>query len=733
MGISLRPDGPDDREKARIRQNVDRMQQQGATPDEIEAYLRDYEGLRPSMEAASDASAVAPGNMDRRKDAQRERPIYDPVGLLSSVVNGAAMGAGPFMAASAAAAATGHNPFNPPKQLREEANQPLQEYRAANPVSNFLAELAGGALSAGVAGRVAGAGRAVSPAATMAQKAKGAAMGIGTAAGFGAVAGAGSGLNEGADLPEIASRAFKGGVAGGVFGTGLAGLGAAGRAVGLQNIIPRPATAASRTGKIAAKAGILSEQEMAANDLLRAFARDETTPEALASRLRSARPGETLLDLQDEVGTAVDDLAEGITNFSNRGGKQIAKSRGRAAELRPKVLKQEVGAAMGLSRGNTVDEANRLVQETRGNAGKLYPKAYEAPPVDDPKILDLFRSSHFQRAYKEASKLMKEESGRVLPPLQLPLDETEIADAVQALVAKGVPQDKATAAITKQVMASREIQPISVEAFDAVKQGMETYIEKASKRGTLDRKMARVLRTKLQGAMESVNADPRYADYLKARRTFAGDKAVEQAAESGQDFLKASRDELEVMWRGMSDAEKVAYRRSALASLEDQLGKVTEGRDPTLALRNDIVRDKLRVIAGDEAEGKLRETVDELHKAALRDNRLLGNSRTAARLSMREELNQPQEALTAFGNAITGNASGLLSGIQRLGVVKTARGLGERRADAVAPFLTAEGNDLMRMLEELAQVRAKTGQRQVTRRVVKGAVTGTAANKATGQ
>jgi hypothetical protein len=84
--------------------------------------------------------------------------------------------------------------------------------------------------------------------------------------------------------------------------------------------------------------------------------------------------------------------------------------------------------------------------------------------------------------------------------------------------------------------------PQSVQAIDYMKRGLDDLIEGKMRSGAMARTEARLLRQKLNGVLEKVDAA--VPEYAKARAQFSGDSKLMEAHDAGREFLRTDRDEL---------------------------------------------------------------------------------------------------------------------------------------------------------------------------------------------
>jgi hypothetical protein len=245
-----------------------------------------------------------------------------------------------------------------------------------------------------------------------------------------------------------------------------------------------------------------------------------------------------------------------------------------------------------------------------------------------------------------------------------------------------------------------------------MKRGLDDLIESKMRSGAMARTEARLLRQKLNGVLEKVDAA--VPEYAKARAQFSGDSKLMEAHDAGREFLRTDRDELAAQWPDMSEGERELYRRGAMSELSTQLSKVADGRDVTRIFQNPLMREKLMLILPDQATANTfaKQLAEEtqLHKNA---TFVRGGSQTADKMA--ETSDGLQNATEAVTHAISGRPAAAAGSMFRRFANSETRGLTEAQADAIAPMLTARGGELAKVLGELKQYGGKSAGRQALR------------------
>lgn len=554
----------------------------------------------------------------------------------------------------------------------------IRDYRTEHPVAAFSAELAGGlagGLGTGAAIRgLPGGARAVQAVQRLGQGSRlaGAAKVVGAGAAAGGLAGVGA-ATEGNRL--------RGAVSGAAFGGATAGvLGGTGKLLGgaVRPFLPLPASG-TKAGAVVRAVGGQTAEDAALADVRKQLGRAHLTVDDLAAAAKTAHPDEMLLDLG---GDAMVSRAGGAVATPSAGSVEIRRALQARGERMPVLAREATSQAVGRPRENATALAQDLIEQRRQAAAPLYTKAYSAPPVDDPDVLATLALPQFQEAHARAVRLA------ALDGVQLPPLTREVTVAGQK--------------ITEQV-------PQPVQSIDYVKRGLDDLIESKMRAGAMGRTEARALRQRLADMLGRV--DDAVPDYKAARANFAGHSALMDAHEAGLNFLKETGDDLAAKWPTLSEGERDMYRRGALAAIEDKLKGRTDGLDATRLFRDDLMREKLRVILPSaEQASAFEQMVGRLHNMHGRANAILGNSKTAERLAQQSEAAGPGLG-EMVGVATTGNPLPLAQYGVRAWLKQHQAGLTERQVDALAPLLTAKGAELEQVIEALRNM----GTREVMR------------------
>lgn len=626
---------PNDQE--RIRQNVARMRERGATDEQVRRYLTDYEQLTPSQPAVGVGEGMA-------------RAVGQGLTFsLGDELEGAARGAyraatTPQTFGAAYDAAVG------------EVRGRMNTFRDEHPALSAVSEVAGGLAVPGAALYKIGKG------ASLAARAGAAAVGgaaSGAAGGFGAAEG---GLRERSE--GLVRGTAVGAIAAPVLGTAGARLVRAGGS----------AVRALRGGHAA--------EEAADEMIFHALQRDGLSPEDAVQRLQSWRAAgakpETLLEIG---GDNVRGLARASRATPGRAKQEVpAALDGRHAGAEERVVDDALTSAGG-RRANPWATVDELITQRADEAKPLYERAYVGADgaeraIDDPEIHTLIDLPQFREAYNRARRLAQIE-GVKLPTLWRTVERPG-----RTLDAAGQPV---------MVRARERAEVPSVRALDWMKRGLDDVIDGRMRGGTMGRTEARGLRQRLNQALERI--DDAVPEYRQARSAFRGRSEVIDAYEMGAKHFTEPPDKVTHAFAGMSEAEKVAYRRRALESFFQRV----EAADPSRNVADQISRrtvdqKRLRLLFGDDAAyQRFLALVRREADMGRSRSHVLGNSATADKLAELAALadDVPMEAVV---EAATGNWRGLARrvGVERLAALR--RGVTSDRASALAPRLTA-GSD----------------------------------------
>jgi hypothetical protein len=590
-------------------------------------------------------------------------------------------------------------------ELVKEVRDEYKQMEERSPVLNVAGQIAGAVESGGLAGAgtkaaVGGAERSAVKT-FLANRAK--AAGIG--AGAGGVAGFGAG--EGSPVERLPGAA-RGAAYGGAFGTALDLGGQAVKATGIpaliKNLVARPNTSSSTAGRVAGAAGLASHEDIALVKLLDDIRRSGL-PISEYLRRAEQNPEMPLYDLgpsmNNKVGSATvkvnpagDPLvrrARGVQATTSSGSREVTDFLNARAEQRPTEVKEALEKGLGVSRENTVKLEQSLKNQRVATDNKNYGPLHDIV-VDDPEALALFDEPEFRQLHeivRSDARLRREPE---IPPLK---SESAIITGAEGRAPLDVLNPQTLGTLDKMYRFAGDIAAGRIEG------------------GAIQRSQARAMVARLRDIRNRL--DELHPEYGEARAASAEGAGSIEAAQEGTNFFKTSGDQLEVDWAGLSPAEKVNFRKTALAQIEEQLAS---GMNPAKLL-NGLNARKLKIIADSpEAYEGFEKALRAKIQGATNDAMITGNSVTPRVGQELADLTGDAGAAGVAVQAMSGNVPGLMSRLGQKVMSSRAAGLGETRADLLAPYLTASGADLTKRLltaKELQDALQDALQRRIAR------------------
>ena len=242
------------------------------------------------------------------------------------------------------------------------------------------------------------------------------------------------------------------------------------------------------------------------------------------------------------------------------------------------------------------------------------------------------------------------------------------------------------------------LNPQTLGTLDKMKRFADDIVAGKIEGGAINRSQARAMSARLKAIRARL--DELHPEYAEARSNFAHGSGNIDAAEAGKSFLGTSGDQLEVDWASYSPAEKQNYRKTALASIEERLGSGSGMRPEQLL--NEVNARKLRIIAeSPEAYTQLERSLRANVQGAANDAMIMGGSPTARIGAEQADLGASPGLVQGVMRAGIGDLGPLARLATQNALAKRLRGLTELRADNLAPYLTASGEDLIQRLQSL--------------------------------
>lgn len=407
----------------------------------------------------------------------------------------------------------------------------INQFRDQHPIVAGLTELAGG-VALGAAGTAGVARAGFAPTMTVGR-------GIMLGAGTGALGGIGA--SEGGVRERLAGGAG-GAVAGGVLGAAAP---VAGRLGGAAMDITRLRGPLSRLGGV-----VESATDRGGRAVLQAIKRGGQGLDDMDYALSPSQTGGKPLMLMDAMGEEGQAMAMYTGNRPGPGRAVVQRRlRGRGLEQSQRVA-GDLAEETGLGRPNAFRDIGEIEAERAARARPMYAALDNVSIKDkDGDITAVLELPAFRAAYERAARIVGAEGGRV----------PEIYDEAGAIIR------------------GQDAPAIPVRVFDLVKRGLDDVIETGmdgNKR--IGRAEARALRGRLRETLAQV--DELVPEYGQARAVYAGQSALRDAVELGEEMFRGQTDPAEIAaaLKTMSESEGEFFRKGALSQL---LGKMEEGRD----------------------------------------------------------------------------------------------------------------------------------------------------------
>lgn len=472
---------------------------------------------------------------------------------------------------------------------------------------------------------------------------------------------------------------------------------------GASNLAPRPKTNANPVSNL-----ITSHEEVAGPQIIKAaqrsglsldeyIARAQANPDAPLTQLGPSMPTEGTTSLKvNPRGDPFVRMARGAAAINSEASGNIYKAINKADEARASIVQGELRKGLGVERENRSVVQRQLRASSQAANKPAYQKAYEGEPVDNPEILKAFDDPVFADAYETGRRIAKRE-GIDLAPLRSPAGEG-IEGEVQ--------------------------NPLTVRGLDYAHRALDDVIEKLRNKGSIGSTEAYGLQKIYSDMMDNLDAER--PDFAKARAIANQGFKTGRAAEAGRKFFSTPSDKLADDWNGYSPEEKSAYRRIALGTIEEKAADFA-------SLIKGPTADKLKTIfPTEEAYNKFATMVRRANHGRATDAAIATGSHTTPLAQDIADITGNPEQVSATIAALTSprRAAGALLG---RGFGKVATGIGEQRANALEPYLTATGNELVQRLTPLRALEQKQAANRITRGAARstrrGVIAGVAARK----
>lgn len=371
-------------------------------------------------------------------------------------------------------------------------------------------------------------------------------------------------------------------------------------------------------------------------------------------------------------------LGETVANRGGRGPDIMAKGITDQSEgARERVLGQ-VKKNYG-TQGQFYQEERKIIDDLRTKASPYYDAAYKFGEVTDPKVLEFMKIPQFKEGYKAGQELLAADN-RKIPG-----------------------------------MGDNNPPNFSVEMLDQVKRGLDRLIEGQEKTlgGYTD--LGKVYIKQKNLFLEEL--DRAVPEYGKARAIFAGDAEVRDALRSGmKDFNKFDHEEIQILMKSMSQAEKEAFTTGSVRNLQSTIMDPSQNINAAQKLiGSPETRAKLLALAdNNQSKFNLLQTVLERESELFREgSKMISGSATARRGAAAKAFDGDEGPGNLIVSAVTGGFWSSLS--QKANKLIQSGSISDDVADRVATMLSstdpAKNAAAVKVLEEYGIKAAKAAER----------------------
>jgi len=370
------------------------------------------------------------------------------------------------------------------------------------------------------------------------------------------------------------------------------------------------------------------------------------------------------------------DIARSAQNFGDEGSTISAAVVARKSGQEERVVERLKDALnKGGNRPNVTDVTEEISKRQRADAKPFYDEAYEAT-VPKSILDDHMKMPEFQKAYEKAQELWvaRGEEG-VMPAFD------KLGDDVPLMM------------------------------MDYVKRGLDDVLQ-VGRRGGGDSGIGGGIN---RAAIDRKNKmlaelDELVPAYGQARAIWAGGEAAQEALVRGQNAFKRSitADAVEREFQSLSPSEKAHWREGALDTLINEVEKLRFSQDATGGgsigniFQSTSGRRKIRLLFDDDATAD--EFIDAMakeHQQHLNTAAIIGGSQTTDKIAMVDQI--------AEGTAtpsVPQNWESMLKDVVTIGSNRNRQSLLDQKSDALAPMLTAKGQEGIDLVTRLAKEEA---------------------------
>lgn len=454
-----------------------------------------------------------------------------------------------------------------------------------------------------------------------------------------------------------------GAATGGVIG------GALGRAGGL---------AAEKGARALARGGVKESAGVAA--LREAMEAQKATPSAIrerATQMAAAAPEARAMDVLGEPGVRIGRRLQAI---GGEAGQDIGATMTARAESRPERLQQALTRTTGKAQENLLETVEDIAARRKQVADPLYEEMKQQAPVISDELEKFIASRPALRVAQKKARALMAEAGITLPTMDTAAGATPLR---------------------------------TPEYLDYMKRALDDrlYNGKRPGPGELGLTEQNLIKQTRRDFVDML--DMMIPGYKEARDAWAGETALLNALETGQEFAKKNKTAPAIAQAldGLSDSEQEFVRRGWL---DTQRERISENALRPSEIKTPKYREKVQVLFGDQAEGILSALDAEMQLGANASS-IMGGSRTAPlQADIAQEL-----APTRLGRLVRAAASPRATAVNLLeaGVTRAGERIGGERAaarrvqKAQALLTPAERmGDLLANVEREYAARAKGAQ-----------------------
>lgn len=618
-------------------------------------------------------------------------PVHDPVeladpdapsylrGLSMAMLQGATFGFGDEGLGALYGSMTGIGARAGIDEYRRE----YQAWAEQNGKSAFVGEIVGGLVTGGVGG-IAG---------------KGFLRMLARAGASAAVAGAG---NAEGDIGERTKAAFLGGALGVAGGAAFGAAGAVLRPVTrplAQRIVPEP---------ILKLVGLTPESRM--RELLaRTLQSEGLDPLEIEKRAMALQRAGIPATIIEVGGDAIRRLtADAVSQRSPLKTRLVEDLLVRQAQQGERLSAQFLARAVSRNRfgmANAYEVEDKLRQAALGDSDALYREAFQQVVEVTPRMQRLLRHPKLREAYQEGARLARDadlagtEHG--LPVQALPGRNKQL----RALLAQGVPRDKAVAAVGDDTFPTQ----LPVRGIDNMKRGLDIIVRRglSNQNSTLDRQGAKALYN-LLGEV-TTEATEQVGSYGRALAAYSGNITSKHAVETGRELFRKTPHAIAKELEKLSPNDRDFYRLGATQALYERVMKANErsGTPKDVAAmfgghlfeRRTMAADRIRALFPDAPH-----VADDFMRVAMGEATISYTTRRAISLPRNLSVDKVEQAVEGSVPSVRGTLGVTLASAARQAVVRTRTKLSQEESDELTQLLSkglTDPNELRSLVASL--------------------------------